>query len=59
MRGRYECFALIALDNWRLSRYINLAPVFVFQVMGVDVSPDGKLIATCSYDRTFKLWLSE
>ncbi|XP_034402387.1 U4/U6 small nuclear ribonucleoprotein Prp4 [Cyclopterus lumpus] len=29
------------------------------KVMGVDVSPDGKLIATCSYDRTFKLWLSE
>ncbi|XP_028318360.1 U4/U6 small nuclear ribonucleoprotein Prp4 [Gouania willdenowi] len=31
----------------------------VGKVMGVDVSPDGKLIATCSYDRTFKLWLSE
>uniref|UniRef100_A0A147AL31 U4/U6 small nuclear ribonucleoprotein Prp4 n=1 Tax=Fundulus heteroclitus TaxID=8078 RepID=A0A147AL31_FUNHE len=29
------------------------------KVMGVDVSPDGKLIATCSYDRTFKLWISE
>uniref|UniRef100_A0A3B5L6L9 Uncharacterized protein n=1 Tax=Xiphophorus couchianus TaxID=32473 RepID=A0A3B5L6L9_9TELE len=29
------------------------------KVMGVDVSPDGKLIATCSYDRTFKLWLSD
>uniref|UniRef100_A0A673AYS1 U4/U6 small nuclear ribonucleoprotein Prp4-like n=1 Tax=Sphaeramia orbicularis TaxID=375764 RepID=A0A673AYS1_9TELE len=29
------------------------------KVMGVDVSPDGKLIATSSYDRTFKLWLSE
>uniref|UniRef100_A0A3Q2G6H9 Uncharacterized protein n=1 Tax=Cyprinodon variegatus TaxID=28743 RepID=A0A3Q2G6H9_CYPVA len=27
------------------------------KVMGVDMSPDGKLIATCSYDRTFKLWL--
>ncbi|CAG5986479.1 unnamed protein product [Menidia menidia] len=27
------------------------------KVMGVDVSPDGKLIATSSYDRTFKLWL--
>ncbi|KAK1883491.1 U4/U6 small nuclear ribonucleoprotein Prp4 [Dissostichus eleginoides] len=29
------------------------------KVMGVDVSPDGKLIATSSYDRTFKLWLTE
>ncbi|KAM8854157.1 U4/U6 small nuclear ribonucleoprotein Prp4 isoform 2-T2 [Synchiropus picturatus] len=29
------------------------------KVMGIDISPDGKLIATCSYDRTFKLWLSE
>ncbi|XP_026210542.1 U4/U6 small nuclear ribonucleoprotein Prp4 [Anabas testudineus] len=29
------------------------------KVMGIDVSPDGKLIATSSYDRTFKLWLSE
>ncbi|KAF6718774.1 U4/U6 small nuclear ribonucleoprotein Prp4 [Oryzias melastigma] len=29
------------------------------KVMSVDVSPDGKLIATSSYDRTFKLWLSE
>ncbi|XP_059895029.1 U4/U6 small nuclear ribonucleoprotein Prp4 [Gadus macrocephalus] len=29
------------------------------KVMGVDISPDGGLIATCSYDRTFKLWLSE
>ncbi|XP_075885130.1 U4/U6 small nuclear ribonucleoprotein Prp4 [Nelusetta ayraudi] len=29
------------------------------KVMGVDISPDGKLIATSSYDRTFKLWMSE
>ncbi|TWW66540.1 U4/U6 small nuclear ribonucleoprotein Prp4 isoform X1 [Takifugu flavidus] len=29
------------------------------KVMGIDVSPDGKLIATSSYDRTFKLWVSE
>ncbi|XP_061589529.1 U4/U6 small nuclear ribonucleoprotein Prp4 [Cololabis saira] len=29
------------------------------KVMGVDVSPDGKLIATSSFDRTFKLWMSE
>ncbi|KAJ3604965.1 hypothetical protein NHX12_027016 [Muraenolepis orangiensis] len=29
------------------------------KVMCVDVSPDGRLIASCSYDRTFKLWLSE
>ncbi|XP_038600889.1 U4/U6 small nuclear ribonucleoprotein Prp4 isoform X1 [Tachyglossus aculeatus] len=29
------------------------------KVMGLDISPDGQLIATCSYDRTFKLWLSE
>uniref|UniRef100_A0A8C7SU28 Pre-mRNA splicing tri-snRNP complex factor PRPF4 n=1 Tax=Oncorhynchus mykiss TaxID=8022 RepID=A0A8C7SU28_ONCMY len=29
------------------------------KVMGVDMSPDGQLIATCSYDRTFKLWMSE
>ncbi|XP_066569436.1 U4/U6 small nuclear ribonucleoprotein Prp4 [Amia ocellicauda] len=29
------------------------------KVMGLDVAPDGQLIATCSYDRTFKLWMSE
>ncbi|KAM6985557.1 U4/U6 small nuclear ribonucleoprotein Prp4 [Aplochiton taeniatus] len=29
------------------------------KVMGVDISADGLLIATCSYDRTFKLWMSE
>ncbi|XP_006640552.1 U4/U6 small nuclear ribonucleoprotein Prp4 [Lepisosteus oculatus] len=29
------------------------------KVMGLDISPDGQLIATCSYDRTFKLWVSE
>ncbi|XP_065140264.1 U4/U6 small nuclear ribonucleoprotein Prp4 [Paramisgurnus dabryanus] len=29
------------------------------KVMGLDISPDGQLIATCSYDRTFKLWMSE
>ncbi|XP_056146654.1 U4/U6 small nuclear ribonucleoprotein Prp4 [Lampris incognitus] len=29
------------------------------KVMGVDISPDGRLIATASYDRTFKLWVSE
>uniref|UniRef100_A0A8C5JNE0 Uncharacterized protein n=1 Tax=Junco hyemalis TaxID=40217 RepID=A0A8C5JNE0_JUNHY len=26
------------------------------KVMGLDISLDGQLIATCSYDRTFKLW---
>uniref|UniRef100_A0A8C9TQF9 Pre-mRNA splicing tri-snRNP complex factor PRPF4 n=2 Tax=Scleropages formosus TaxID=113540 RepID=A0A8C9TQF9_SCLFO len=29
------------------------------KVMGLDISADGLLIATCSYDRTFKLWISE
>uniref|UniRef100_A0AAY4E229 Pre-mRNA processing factor 4 (PRP4)-like domain-containing protein n=1 Tax=Denticeps clupeoides TaxID=299321 RepID=A0AAY4E229_9TELE len=29
------------------------------KVMGLDLSPDGQLIATCSYDRTFKLWMTE
>ncbi|KAK6480865.1 U4/U6 small nuclear ribonucleoprotein Prp4-like [Huso huso] len=29
------------------------------KVMGLDISLDGQLIATCSYDRTFKLWMSE
>ncbi|XP_069842494.1 U4/U6 small nuclear ribonucleoprotein Prp4 [Dendropsophus ebraccatus] len=29
------------------------------KVMGVDISSDGELIATCSYDRTFKLWMAE
>ncbi|OBS76843.1 hypothetical protein A6R68_16703 [Neotoma lepida] len=29
------------------------------KVMGLDISSDGQLIATCSYDRTFKLWMAE
>lgn len=29
------------------------------KVMGLDMSPDGQLIATCSYDRTFKLWVAD
>jgi U4/U6 small nuclear ribonucleoprotein PRP4 len=29
------------------------------KVMGLDISPDLKYIATVSYDRTFKLWSSE
>ena len=29
------------------------------KVMGLDVTLDLKYIATCSYDRTFKLWVSE
>ncbi|OXB66495.1 hypothetical protein ASZ78_011610 [Callipepla squamata] len=29
------------------------------KVMGLDISLDGQLIATCSYDRTFKLWTAE
>lgn len=29
------------------------------KVMGLDISMDGQLIATCSYDRTFKLWMAE
>ncbi|EHB03294.1 U4/U6 small nuclear ribonucleoprotein Prp4, partial [Heterocephalus glaber] len=29
------------------------------KVMGLDISSDGQLIATCSYDRTFKLWVAE
>lgn len=44
-----------AADWWRLTCHTCCC----LQVMGVDVSPDGKLIATSSYDRTFKLWLSE
>lgn len=45
----------VAADWWRLTCHTCCC----LQVMGVDVSPDGKLIATSSYDRTFKLWLSE
>ena len=26
------------------------------KVSGCDISSDGKIIATCSFDRTFKLW---
>lgn len=29
------------------------------KVMGLDLSPDGQFIATCSYDRTFKLWVAD
>lgn len=29
------------------------------KVMGVDISLDGQLIVTCSYDRTFKLWMAD
>ncbi|XP_037092324.1 U4/U6 small nuclear ribonucleoprotein Prp4-like [Pollicipes pollicipes] len=29
------------------------------KIMGVDVTPDGRCVATSSYDRTFKLWMPE
>ena len=29
------------------------------RVTGLDISSAGQLIATCSYDRTFKLWMAE
>ena len=29
------------------------------KVTGLDISSAGQLIATCSYDRTFKLWMAE
>lgn len=29
------------------------------KVMCLDISPNSKYIATCSYDRTFKLWAPE
>ncbi|KAI0232431.1 U4/U6 small nuclear ribonucleoprotein Prp4 [Lamellibrachia satsuma] len=29
------------------------------KVMGVDTSPDNQYIATCSFDRTYKLWATE
>jgi len=29
------------------------------KVMGMDVSPDGQIVASVSFDRTFKLWMQE
>lgn len=58
-RGEGSC-AVIGCRSLRLQligREVDAS--LCVQVMGVDVSPDGKLIATSSYDRTFKLWLSE
>jgi U4/U6 small nuclear ribonucleoprotein PRP4 len=29
------------------------------KIMGCDISPDNNWIASCSYDKTFKLWAQE
>lgn len=70
---RFSIFFFSYIRSVLIVIYCNCVPSFLVhfyamtmklstcgsQVMGVDISPDGKLIATSSYDRTFKLWMSE
>lgn len=73
--GNFPFFSLVAIHgNFLLTgAYDNTAKIWTHpgwsplktlaghegKVMGLDISSDGQLIATCSYDRTFKLWMAE
>ncbi|XP_046385616.1 U4/U6 small nuclear ribonucleoprotein Prp4 [Ischnura elegans] len=53
----YDCTAKVwSHKTWQPLRTL---PGHDGKVMAVDVSPDSQYIATCSYDRTFKLWAPE
>lgn len=57
LSSSYDCSARVwASKTWQ--------PLAVLQghdsrLLGCDIAPDGSYIATCSYDRTFKLWSTE
>ena len=47
---------IFSADDWSLARSLS---GHSGNVLGVDVSPDAKYIASCGHDRTVKLWGSE
>jgi WD40 repeat protein len=57
----YLCFTSITSQVWSNKTWQPLKTLSGHdgKVMCVDVSPDSQFIATCSYDRTFKLWAPE
>lgn len=56
LTSSYDCSAKI----WASKTWLPLGTLkgHDARLMGCDISPNGQWIATCSYDRTFKLWSS-
>ena len=56
LTSSYDCSAKI----WASKTWLPLGTLkgHDARLMGCDISANGKWIATCSYDRTFKLWSS-
>ena len=60
--GASEYFLTSSFENtaklWATKTWQHMATLngHDSRLIGCDIAPDGSFIATCSYDRTFKLW---